>query len=201
MPPSGPRQNIRIEPATADRWPDVVALFGPRGACGGCWCMYWRTTRSEFETLKGDGNRRRLKKLVAADPPPGVLAYLDDEPVGWCAIAPREAYESLARSRILKPVDDKPVWSITCLFVDKRHRRRGLSVRLIRGAVDLARDHGARLVEAYPIEPKKNEMPDVFAFVGLASAFTRAGFKEITRRSPTRPIMRRALRSRSAKSR
>jgi GNAT superfamily N-acetyltransferase len=185
---------IDIRPATPARWADLERLFGTRGACGGCWCMTPRLTRAEYERQKGEGNRRALKALVDAGRVPGVLAYAGGEPVGWCAIEPRAAFGALARSRVLKPVDERPVWSIVCFFVTPAQRRRGLSVRLIEGAVDWARRQGARWVEAYPVEPRQDEVPAVFAYTGLAAAFRRAGFVEVARRSETRPIMRRALR-------
>lgn len=121
---------------------------------------------------------------------PGVLAYLDGEAVGWCAVAPRDDYPRLARSRILRPVDDRPVWSVPCLFVGRPHRRKGISVSLLRGAVDWAAGRRANVVEGYPVVPKPGGMPDAFAWTGTASAFVRAGFREVARRSESRPIMR-----------
>lgn len=178
---------------TPDRWDDLERLFGERGACGGCWCMFWRRPRRVFEGQKGAGNRRAFRRLVACGPPPGILAYVGGDPAGWCALAPREVYATLARSRVLAPVDDLPVWSVTCFFVARPHRRGGLSVSLLRAAVDHARRQGARIVEGYPVEPRKGAMPDAFAWTGLASAFRAAGFRETIRRSATRPIMRRRL--------
>ena len=184
----------RFHPLTKERWPDFEKLFGKRGACGGCWCMWWRLTRSEFERGKGEPNRRAMKRLVESGEVPGLLAYRGDEPVGWCSVAPREAYSSLLRSRILRPVDDRAVWSAVCFFVAGQHRRQGLTVELLQAACSHARKHGAGIVEGYPIEPRRGKLADAFAWVGLASAFERAGFVEVLRRSPTRPIMRRALR-------
>lgn len=186
---------LRVVPLTIDRWADFERLFGKRGACGGCWCMWPRLTRSRFTQLKGEGNRRAMKRLVQSGRVTGVLGYLGDEPVGWCSIEPREEIPSLSRSRILAPVDDRPVWSIVCLFVAKEHRKHGVSVRMIDGAVAYARARGATIVEAYPVEPKKSPMPAPFAYTGLASGFLRAGFREVARRSETRPVMRRLLRT------
>lgn len=191
---SGGRRGFRVEALVPELWGDLETLFGPRGACGGCWCMTPRLTHSEYERMKGEANRQALKRLVDSGRIVGVLGYLGEEPVGWCSIEPREQIGSLARSRINKPIDDKPVWSIVCLFVNRGYRQSGLSSRLIRGAVDWARSQGARIVEAYPVEPRVNPMPPVFAYTGLASAYRRAGFREVARRSETRPIMRRALR-------
>ncbi len=181
---------LEFHPVTLKRWRDLEKLFGERGACGGCWCMWWRLKRSQFEKQKGAGNKKALKKIVAAGEVPGLLAYAGREPVGWCSAAPREAFPVLENSRILKRVDDQPVWSAICFFVAQPYRRQGLSVKLLRAAVAYAKKKGARMVEGYPVEPKKSPMPDVFAWTGLASAFRRAGFKEVLRRSPTRPIMR-----------
>jgi GNAT superfamily N-acetyltransferase len=152
--------------------------------------MWWRLTRSEFERKKGAGTRRALKKIVESGKVPGVLAYAEGKPVGWCAVAPREAYSTLERSRVLAPVDDQPAWSVTCFFVARPFRRKGLTVELLRAAVEFARRKGAKIIEGYPVEPRKGAIPDVFAYTGLPSAFRKAGFVEVLRRSRTRPIMR-----------
>ena len=181
---------LTFHPATPARWADVEELFGERGACGGCWCMYWRLPRGQWAAGKGNKNRNAFKKIVASNMKPGVLAYAGREAIAWCAIAPREAFLSLARSRVLKPVDEQPVWSITCLFVKKPFRRRGVSVALLRAAVDFAGKQGAKIVEGYPITPTMEKTPDPFVFMGVPSAFRAAGFKEVARRSATRPVMR-----------
>lgn len=190
-----PTLDTRIVPLTPGRWKDFEKLFGPRGACAGCWCMEPRQTRAEWERGKGEKNRRAMKRLVERGTrPPGLLAYVGREPAGWISIEPRESFSKLARSRVLAPVDDRPVWSIVCFFVGRRFRGRGLSVALIDGAVAYARGKGARIVEGYPVEPKRKKMAPVFAYTGLAAAFRRARFREVARRSDTRPIMRRAIR-------
>jgi GNAT superfamily N-acetyltransferase len=122
-----------------------------------------------------------------------VLAYAGREPVGWCAVAPRSEYAGLARSRVLQPLDDKPVWSVTCFFVARGYRRRGVTVGLLGAAAQLAASRGGKWLEGYPVDPRRDS-PDPWVFTGLAEAFRRAKFKEVARRSPTRPIMRRALR-------
>ena len=121
---------------------------------------------------------------------PGLLAYVGGDPIGWCAVAPRTAYPVLQRSRVLKPVDNEPVWSVACFFIARPYRGRGVSVKLLEAAARYARKRGARIVEGYPIEPRRGKVPDVFAWTGLAPAFRKAGFEEVLRRSPTRPIMR-----------
>ena len=181
---------LEFHPATPDRWRDLEALFGPRGAVGGCWCMWWRLKRSEFDKRQGRGNQRALKKIVESGEEPGIIAYAGGQPIGWCAVAPREAYPVLDRSWTLKRVDDRPVWSVTCFFIAKAFRRKGVTVALLKAAIDYARQRGATIVEGYPVEPRKGSMPDAFAFTGTASAFHRAGFAEMLRRSETRPIMR-----------
>ncbi len=182
---------LSFQPLTPDLWPQFEKLFGERGACGGCWCMLWRLTRKEFEAQKGDGNKKAMKAIVQSGEMPGVLAFAKGRPIGWCALAPRETYSSLERSRILKPVDDQPVWSVSCLFIHKSHRKQGVSSALLLAAAEHARSQGATLIEGYPVEPKTGkDIPAAFAWTGIPKAFSRAGFTEVARRSATRPIMR-----------
>jgi GNAT superfamily N-acetyltransferase len=152
--------------------------------------MTWRLPRAEFEKGKGAGNRAAFHRRVRSGAPPGVLAYTDARPVGWCAVAPRTEYLYLARSRVLRPVDEQAVWSVSCLLVAKPYRHRGLSVRLLRAAVELAGRAGATIVEGYPVVPYAPHIPDAFAWIGTLSAFRAAGFEEVRRGSPNRPIMR-----------
>jgi len=199
--PGSKKLTVNVYPLTPARWKDFVTLFGPRGACAGCWCMEPRQTRADWERYKGPQNRQKMRRLVHdGKRPPGLLAYVGRTPVGWISIEPREVFSKLSRSRVLAPVDDKAVWSIVCFFVNKDYRGRGISVALIEGAVDYARSKGARIVEGYPVEPKKLPVPPVFAFTGLAAAYRRARFSEVARRSSTRPIMRRLLRRKSLTS-
>ncbi len=190
-PRAAPKLDVR--PLTPGRWPDLVTLFGARGACAGCWCTWWRLTRPEFDAGRGDGNRRRQERYVKAGNVAGLLAYEGDEPVGWVAVEPRDRYPRLARSRTLAPVDDRPVWSITCFFVAREHRRKGLTRVLVDAALRHARAHGATVVEAYPVEPGR-ALGDDAMYHGAASTFRALGFAEVARRSRTRPIYRRAIR-------
>jgi GNAT superfamily N-acetyltransferase len=180
---------LEVHPLTVQRWDDLEDLFGPRG-CGGCWCMWWRLKRSTFEEHKGEGNRQAFKAIVEAGRVPGLLAYAAGQAVGWCAVAPRESYMSLERSRILKRVDAQPVWSVVCFFVRKGYRRQGVTTALLRAAVEYVREQGGSIIEGYPVEPRQGQMPDPFVYTGLASTFRKVGFVECQRRSETRPIMR-----------
>ena len=187
-----PAKNLKLEfhPVTPKRWSDFETLFGEKGACGGCWCMLWRCTRKEFDQQKGEDNRQAMHTIVTSGEIPGLLAYSEKRPVAWCSVAPRENFPALERSRVLKKIDDEPVWSISCFFIQKDFRKQGLSVRILEAAVDYVRKQGGKIVEGYPVEPTKGKTADVFAWTGLATFFKKAGFVECARRSETRPIMR-----------
>ena len=153
--------------------------------------MLWRLPRKKFESQKGDQNKLAMKAIVDSGEVPGLLAYDGKKAVGWCAIAPRSFFSALLRSRILQPIDARPCWSIVCFFVHKFYRKRGVSTDLLKAAVKYAGSQGAKLVEGYPVEPKSDkDIPPIFAWTGISKTFIRAGFKEVARRSPTRPIMR-----------
>jgi GNAT superfamily N-acetyltransferase len=152
--------------------------------------MFWRIKRSDFDRQKGEGNRKAMKAIVNSGEVPGILAYEGKKAVGWCSVAPRPTFPVLNRSRILKEIDDTPVWSVVCFFIDKGYRNKGLSVRLLQAAAEYIKQKGGAVLEGYPVEPRKGIMPAAFAWTGLASAFKKAGFLEVARRSETRPIMR-----------
>lgn len=158
--------------------------------------MYWRLKRSDFQKNKGLGNKRLFRNVVqSAEMPPGLLLFSGNEPVGWCAVAPRGFFPVLGNSRMLKPVDDLPVWSIVCFFIRKDYRRLGLSVVFLKHILKFCKSKKALIVEGYPIDVSGNKMyPSVFAFTGIASSYIKAGFKPVALRSPTRPIMRYDLR-------
>lgn len=184
-----------IHPLTPDRWADFETVMGPKGGSGGCWCALWRVGRKAFDAGKGEGNKAVVRAVVDSGPPPGLLAYSGDLPVGWIAVAPRPDYPRLATARVLKPVDDTPVWSVSCFLVHRDHRRSGLSVHLLEAACAFVAEQGGRVVEGYPVDPAKKPYPPVYAWTGLARTFERAGFTEVARRSDTRPIMRRTVAS------
>ena len=184
---------LEIHPLTPERWDDLVGLFGERGAVGGCWCMWWRTTSAEFARSAGAANRRAMRTLVGAEREPGLLAYLDERPVGWCSVAPRAEFGRVERSRVLRPVDDRPAWSIVCFYIDRRHRGRGVAMALLRAAVAHAASRGAMIVEGYPVETVGGRRDSGAVFTGTTAMFAAAGFGEVARRSPDRPIMRYAI--------
>lgn len=181
---------LQIHPLTPERWDDFEKLFGAKGACAGCWCTWWRLSQKEFIAGKGAKNRNFTKALVEGGSVPGLLAYVGGEPVGWVALAPREEYPRLARSKVLAPVDSEPVWSVTCFFVKKAWRRKGVTVALLQGAKEFASSRGAAVLEGYPVEAKGGKIADVFAYTGLTGSFLGSGFREVLRRSPTRPVVR-----------
>lgn len=187
------RLDLDFRPLTPDCWPDFEALFGERGAYGGCWCMWWRCTRREFEQQQGEGNRRSMKALVDSGVVPGILAYRGSQAVGWCSVAPREQYGAIERSPVLKRLDDQPVWSLVCLFVHKHFQGQGVAQALVRGAVDYVRSQGGSIVEAYPTVPRQDRLPPISSFMGVPALFEQAGFVECARPSKSRAIMRRTI--------
>ncbi len=153
--------------------------------------MLWRLPRKQFDSQKGEGNRKAKRTRVESGEVPGLLGYLNSQPVGWCAVAPREHYPSLSRSRVLKPVDDQPCWSVSCLFVHREYRNIGVSTQLLSATINYVKGKGGQILEGYPVEPKGDKpIPPAFAWTGIPKAFETAGFLEVARRSPTRPIMR-----------
>ncbi len=181
--------DLSFHPLTQKLWRDFELLFGKHGACGGCWCMFWKLRGKEYSANTGDGARQMQKSIVDAKIVPGLLAYSEGYPVGWIAVEPRSAYPKLAHSRTLKPIDDQDVWSVTCFFVEKKHRHKGISVEMLKAAIDYVGTQGGKIVEGYPVDAKK-EQPAPFIFTGTAAAFTQAGFMEAARNSPAHPIFR-----------
>jgi len=183
-------KGMTFRPVTADNWDDMQTLFRMHHEFSGCWCMYWRLTRREFDKDYGEGNRQAMEAIVSSGETPGILAYINEKPAGWCSLAPRSAFGSLQRSPTLKPVDDLPVWSIVCFFVARQWRGMGLTHALIKAAIDFAAHQGAKIVEAYPLIPEASKNPGMSIYMGVISTFQKLGFHEVTRRSPLRAIMR-----------
>lgn len=185
-------------PLDATTWTDLETLFGKPGGSlvRGCWCMFYRKTGKGSDSIsQSASNKQAMLALVSSGTTPGLVGYLGDDPVGWISLGPREDYLKLARSRVMKPVDDAEVWSIVCSYVDKAHRGQGLQRRLLGAAIDFARANGVRTLEAYPVD-KLERSHDDFMFFGARSLYEQAGFHEVVRRSPTRVVMRRSLRPR-----
>lgn len=178
--------NVTVRRFTPDLWPALEDLFGERGAASRCWCMYWRIGPS-YHGRPAEENRAAFRDLVDQGPPPGLIVFAGDLAVGWCQVTPRHAIPAIDRMWRLKPVDDVPVWSISCLYVRKGYRRRGVTSTLIAEAVEVARRAGAAAIEAYPFDASVS--PSATG-TGYASTFERAGFTTIARRVPARPIMR-----------
>ncbi|MCP5075524.1 MAG: GNAT family N-acetyltransferase [Rhodobacteraceae bacterium] len=179
-----------IRPAN---WGGFSEVMGKKGGCGGCWCMLWRRSKKEMDAGMGENNRQAMKSIFERGHVPGLIAWHQKEAVGWIQVDERSAFPRLGSSRVLKPVDDKPVWSISCFFINKRFRRKGLSGELLRAACRFAGEKGATILEGYPIDTPKNKYPAVYAWTGFLGAFREAGFEEVARRSATRPIMRKQL--------
>ena len=182
---------LSFEPLTKSNWNKFIALLGEKGACGSCWCMYYRLSQPDFrDGKKESGNKNAMKKIVWADKPAGILGIYEDQAVAWCAFAPREDFIRLGRSRVHKRIDETAVWSIPCFFIDKNVRRNGVSVALLKGVIKYAEQNGINVIEAYPAIPTQNRIPDSFAWIGLYSSFQRAGFKIVDRTSKSRPMVR-----------
>ncbi|HEY2967816.1 MAG TPA: GNAT family N-acetyltransferase [Casimicrobiaceae bacterium] len=190
---------LRIEPLTADRWDDLVELFGRPGASAarGCYCMYYRRSGSQdvpAGLTYSEANKRALKSLVDRGVVPGLIGYEKGRPIGWVSLGPREDYAKLKRSPVMKPVDERPVWSIICFVVDPEARHRGVAEAMLNGALRWARKQGATLLEAYPCDKAAKAADDSMWF-GAKSMFDSAGFVEVARRKPTRPVVRKSLRA------
>jgi GNAT superfamily N-acetyltransferase len=184
---------MKVLPLTPARWDDFVELFGANGACGGCWCQVWRKSRKDYVAGSGAGNRRSMHRLVKLGPPPGLLGYQAGQAIAWLALAPRSAYVALERSRVLALVDQQPVWSVSCFFVRKDWRGKRVAVSMLEAACSWARKQGAQILEGYPIDTRGKRQAPPFVWTGLVGSYRAAGFEEVARRTPTRPIMRNPL--------
>jgi len=190
--PSQP--GIETHLLTPDRWDDFQRLMGPKGGAEGCWCMLWRLSAAAYKAGRGEANRRAMRTRIEAGPrPPGLIAYLDGTPAGWISVAPRAEFPRMANSRITAPIDDKPVWSVTCFFIRPGCRGKGVASTLLDAACLFAAGHGAEMLEGYPVDPLGARYANAFAWTGLMAVFEKAGFTEVARRSEKRPVMRREL--------
>ena len=182
-------QKLTIHPATSDLWPALRDLFGEKGACGGCWCMYWRIG-NEYRRRSQEANRADLLEVVIKGPPPGLIAFDGELAVAWCQLTPRALLPWLDRA--WQRIDDLPVWSISCFYIRKGYRRQGITSALIQKAIEITRKAGVPSLEAYPLNA---DLSPSATGTGYVSTFLRAGFRVVGRRSLARPIMRLDLRS------
>jgi GNAT superfamily N-acetyltransferase len=192
---------VTVHPLTPERWPDVEAIFEAKGCsmARGCWCMYYRESgRPDIPAGRSPGEHRKqqLRALAANDPPPGLIGYAGDKPVGWIALGPREDFARLERSPVMRPVDAAPVWSILCFVVPSAHRGQGVAAALLAGAIRYAKRRGATLLEGYPVDRDEHSAASASMWFGAKTMFDRAGFEEVARRRPDRPIVRLALKRR-----
>ena len=190
---------LEIRPVTADRWEELAAFFGPSGAFSHCWCTWWRQTAAEFSSgIEADGalNRALMQEIVEAGSEPGLLAYRGRRPVGWVSVAPRPQYGRILRSRRIGPgpeeAADERVWSVVCFWIPRSERGRGVATELVDGAVARARERGARVLEAYPVDVGGRQ-PAANLFTGTTAMFLRAGFQEVERPRGAQVVVRLAL--------
>jgi len=183
---------IETRDLAPELWPELERLFGPNGACAGCWCMWWRLAPSDrISVANGPRMKQRQRELVKAGASRGVLAFIDGEPVGWCAYAPRSDLPKLARSKALVCADPAQVWSIPCFFVKAGFRGQGVSRALLRHALRSIRAAGGRIAEAYPVRPPAT---NAAAFTGTVPFLESEGFVTLTAHSRGRQRARRVLR-------
>jgi GNAT superfamily N-acetyltransferase len=198
--------DLEVRALTPSRFDDVVDLFGTRGDPSWCWCQFFLTTGSDY-TASADDNREELRAQAARRPRPGLLAYADGRPVGWVQVGPRPTYPRLTQNRALVKVagddiDDPGVWAVTCFVVKVGHRRRGIGAALLEAAVRAARDAGARVLEGHPVDvaARGGRSAGADLYHGALSTFLAAGFEEVGRTGPSRPVVRLDLRQTQAPS-
>jgi GNAT superfamily N-acetyltransferase len=195
-----PADEVVTAPLTEQGWDDLVALFGTRGDPSWCWCQFFLTTGKDY-TGSSAANKAALREQVTTDPrPQGVIAHLGDEAVGWVQVGPRAAYPRLVANRAMRAVtgddlDDPSVWAVTCFVVKVGRRRKGVATALLAAAIELARAHGARILEGHPVDvaARSGRVSGAELYHGVATTFERAGFVEVGRTGATRPVMRISL--------
>lgn len=185
---------MRVAELTAKTWPALEQLFGPNGADGGCWCMFFRLPGPEWKRDMYEPNKKSLRALARSSEPVGLLAFDGDNPVGWVAVAPRPVYRRLERSLVARPTDPdedlSDVWSVTCFFIHRTARRSGVAALLLDAAVQFAFDHGARIVEGYPVDTGGERRDSGGLYHGTLSQFQAAGFEIVDRRGVRRALVR-----------
>jgi GNAT superfamily N-acetyltransferase len=185
--------SFTARPLSAANWHDLEAVFNARGCsiARRCFCMYYRKSgRSELPTsAAADSNRKALRALVDKGTPVGLVGYRDGVPVGWISFGPREDFARLANSPVMKPVDAQPVWSVICFVVPSEHRGQGVARQLLDAAIAWCRKRKVKLLEAYPVD-RADRSQDTSLWFGAKSMFDAAGFEEVARRKPERPVVR-----------
>jgi GNAT superfamily N-acetyltransferase len=188
--------SLTVRELSKKTWSDFETVLGKNGGARGCWCMHWRLSTAEWMEGKGDGNKKSMKRLAERKQPPGVVVYENDDPVAWCSLGPRDEFPRLERSSLLSSIDDKPVCAIACIFVEKKHRGSGLLPEILEAVCEYAASAGYKIAEGYPVEPAEGKRAGAdTAMTGIASAFVKAGFSEVSRPRDDRPIMRRKLKA------
>jgi GNAT superfamily N-acetyltransferase len=186
---------MHIRPVTPEDWQHIETLFGPRGACGGCWCMSWRVPHhgKAWEAVKGEKNRASLQALTVAGNLHAVLAFDGEQPVGWCSFGPRATFPRLETVRALAHEWDAGTWSVVCFFIDRHWRKRGVGVALLEAATARAFELGAERVEGYPAVPAKGELPAAFAWTGVPKLFEAAGYEKAPHQASRPTYIKRRL--------
>ena len=189
----GNGESLRCEPATAKRFDDLAVVLGERGGPNGCWCMWWRMRNAGWNATDSATRKQASAGRFDTSPPPGVFGYIGDRPIGWCAVAPRVEYARMQDSPTFGPIDDAPSWAISCLFIHRSARRKGVGSALVEAATAMAESYGAPAIDAIPVAPGgKRSSADLYT--GTPSMFESLGFVEVARRKPERPIVRRTVR-------
>lgn len=177
--------DLEFHPSSPENWPDLATFFQQHGNPNYCWCTRWRLKSVDFKNAKATERREKLAGLIKDKIPVGMLAYYQGKVIGWCSIAPRETYALLENSTTLKRLDDLPVWSVVCFFIDPAWRGKNLSAQLLRQAVEYAIGQGAAVIEGYPVEPGQS-----YQFMGSPSMFEQAGFQQAGTAKNGRRIVR-----------
>lgn len=179
MPQPPATAGIQVHPAETHRFDDLATILNPNGNDRACWCMAYRIPSSEYNALRGEHRADRVRELCAERPVPGLLAYVDGTPAGWCGVSPRSSLARLRRSRTIPTIDDIPVWSVICFVVRSGFRRQGVTHALLEGAVTHARSSGAPVIEGYPVDPDGARINSSAAHVGTTGLFESAGFRRV----------------------
>jgi hypothetical protein len=188
--PSRPDSPVTTRPLQPDDWPIVEKLFGANGACGGCWCMWWRLPvhGKAWQEAKGENNKQQFRSLIERGDVHAVLAFAGEEPVGWLCFGPRETFPFLDKSRVLQTQRGDDTWSMVCFFISSRWRGCAVATALLQAGTKRAFALGAKEIEAYPADPKSGKLPAAFAYTGVPKLFQKAGYKKLKRPSGMRLI-------------